>query len=226
MRMSKLFIAVIAGIIIIAVTTYPRQKVNSSDNILDKQVKAVNLEQVTAGQAALNTLLGANMAGGVAEVQDCSGQTSYTFTPVESSLRGILDSIVSLAPQYRWEIKDNVINFIPRDDELQFLAVHISKLDINQVGSPNEALTQLLATPEVQNAQRNLGPRSVQGGTYPFCPQCPAKEIKKFSVSLKNVTVREALNAIASAHGSAVWWLSQAQCGESKSFSIRFATKE
>src|SRR4051794_39717098 len=122
MRMSKFFIAIIAGVIIIAVTTYPRPKVNSSDNILDRQVKGAYLENMSTGQAALNTLISAKVPGGIATLQDCNGWQTYTFRPTDTSLRAILETIVSTDPQYTWDVKDDVINFVPLDNEPQFLA--------------------------------------------------------------------------------------------------------
>jgi hypothetical protein len=144
---------------------------------------------------------------------------THIFRPRDSSLRGVLDSIVSTDPRYTWEVKDGVINVLPSNGLPPFFAIRISRFEISQVESPNEALARLLAIPEVQKAHLKLGPRAVQGGTYVFCPGCPPKETKKFSVSLQGVTVREALNAIARAHGSAVWSFRQSECGERKSFS-------
>jgi hypothetical protein len=59
-----------------------------------------------------------------------------------------------------------------------------------------------------------------------FAPQgCPPEGRKKISLSLKGVTFRESLNAIARAHGNAVWRFRQLECGGRKSFSLDFAAK-
>lgn len=223
MKRLKSFIAVIGGLLVIAAANYPNQTEISCDNVLDRQVKGTHLEDVTVGQAVINTLVSAGATGGVAVVQDCNEPMRYTFTPGDSSLRGVLETIVSTDPRYVWEIKDDVINLIPRNGEPSFLIVRVSKLEINQAETPNEALSQLLATPEVRQAQLNLGRRFVQGGIYPFNPQDSVpKEAKKISVNLKDTTVREALNTIARAHGDAVWMLTQGQCNGRKLFSIDF----
>lgn len=163
--------------------------------------------------------------GGVATVSDCNGQVTYAFPLRDPSLRGVLDSIVSTDPLYTWEVKDDVINVLPSDGLPPFFAVRISRFEISHVDTPNEALSKLLALPEVRKAQLNLGRRALQGGVYPFCRGCPPTETKTISVNLKGVTVREALNAISRAHGTAVWKFSQSECSGVKSFSLDFAAK-
>lgn len=225
MKMFKILIAVMSGSLMIATVSHSGQAVNQSKNLLDRQAKGANLQNVMVGQAVVNALLDAGAPGGVARVSDCNESVTHIFRPRDSSLRGVLDSIVSTDPRYTWEVKDDVINVLPSNGLPPFFAIRISRLEISQVESPNEALARLLAIPEVQKAHLKLGPRAVQGGTYVFCPGCPPKETKKISVSLKGVTVRESLNAIARAHGNAVWQFRQSECSGRKSFSLDFAAQ-
>ena len=208
-----------------ATVNYLGQGLDQSSSLLDRQAKGTNLKNVMVGQALVDALLNAGAPGGVVKVSDCNEAVTYSFSPRDSSLRGVLDSIVSTDPRYTWEVKDDVINVIPSNGLPPFLAVRIFRVDILQVESPEEAVSQLLTIPEVHQAQLGLGPRAVQGGGHVFCPGCPPKETKKFSISLKEVTVRESLNAIARAHGNAVWWFRQSECGGRKSFSLDFAAK-
>lgn len=217
--------AVILGSLMMATVSYPGQGLDRSSRLLNRQVKGANLKNVMVGQAVVNALLNADTPGGVANVSDCKGMVTHTFTPRDSSLRGVLDSIVATDPRYTWGVMDGVINVIPRNGLPPFFGVRISKFDAVEVDSPRDALFQLLAMPELRQAKLNLGRHAVQGGAYAFCPECPPKETKKFSVRLKGVTVREALNAIASAHGNAVWSFSQSDCGRQKIFSLDFAGK-
>ncbi len=223
MKMCMILIAVMSASVMVDVVSHTRQAANQSA-LLDRQAKGATLQNVMVDQAVVNALLNAGAPGGVA-VSNCNESMTHNFFPRDSSLRGILDSIVYTDPRFTWEIKDNVINVLPANGLPPFLATRISKFDIPQAESPNEALTKLLALPEMQRAQLNLGPRAVQGGVYVFCPGCPPKEGKKISVSLKDATVRECLNAIASAHGNAVWRFRQSECGGRKSFSLDFAAK-
>ena len=199
---------------------------DQSSGLLDRQAKRANLENVMVGQAVVNALLHAGVPGGVAKVADCNEAVTYSFRPRDYSLRGVLDSIVSTDRRYTWEVKDDVINVIPSNGLPPFLAVRVSRFDLHNTESPEEALSQLLAVPEVKRAQLSLGPRAVQGRVSVFCPQgCPTEETKKISVSLKGATVRESLNAIARAHGNAVWWFRQSECGGRKTFSLDFNSK-
>ena len=218
-----ILIAVMSASVMVAVVSHTRQVANQPA-VLDRQAKGATLQNVMVDQAVVNALLDAGAPGGVAKESGCNEATS-TFSPRDSSLRGVLDSIVSADPRYTWEVKDDVINVLPRHGAPPFLAVRISKFDLHEVESPRAALSQLLAIPEVRRAQVSLGRHAVQGGVHVFCPGCPPGETKKISMSLRDVTVREALNAIARAHGNAVWRFGQRECGGRKSFSLDFAAK-
>src|SRR5258705_11248317 len=190
MKMFKMLIAAILGSLIIATVSRPGQSLDQSSSLLDRQAKGANLENVMVGQAVVNALLDAGVPGGVARLSDCNEAETYNFRPSDSSLRGVLDSIVSTDPRYAWEVEDDVINVIPSNGLPPFLTVRISRFVIPQVESPEEALSQLLAVPEVQKARLTLGSRAVQGRVHVVCPGCPTEETKKISVSLEGVTVR------------------------------------
>jgi hypothetical protein len=226
MNMFKAVIIVIGGLLLTATGVHPSQIVKQSDSFLNRQTKGAHLQNVMVGQAFVNALVNVGAPGGVATVSDCNGQVTYVLTPRDPSLRGVLDSIVSTDPRYTWEVKDDVINVLPSDGLPPFFGARISKFEIFNVATPNEALFQLLAIPEVRQARLKLGRHAVQGGgTHVFCPGCPTKETKKISVNLKGVTVREALNAISRAHGTAVWKFSYWECRGQKSFSLDFAAQ-
>ena len=186
--MFKMLKTVILGSLVIATVNYHGEGLNQSSSLLDRQAKGANLDNVAPGQAAVNALLDADVPGGVARISGCDEAVTDSLRPRDRSLRGVLDSVVSTDPRYTWEIKDDVINVIPRRGLPAFLSVRISKFELAEVESPKEALSQLLAIPEVRQAQLSLGSRAVQGGAHIFCPECPAKEKKTFSVSLNDVT--------------------------------------
>ena len=226
MKMFRKLIALMLGLLVITTVSYSGQNSDRSSSLLDRQAKGANLKDVMVGQAAVNALLDAGVPGGVANVSDCNQPATHSFTPRDSSLRGVLDAIVAIDPLYRWEVKEGAINVIPGDKLPTFLAVRMSRFDIVEVSSPREVVPQLLKVPEVRRAQAGLGRHAVEGRVQPFCPEgCPPNEKKKISMSLKNVTVREALNAVAREHGSAVWWFRQSECGGQKSFSLDFAVR-
>ena len=159
----------------------------------------------------------------------CGSFESRFLNPTNTTLRGVLDAVVSAEPEYYWNVDEAVVNFVPRDNEPLLLRTIVSRLEVREVG-PNEALFQLLALPEVDKVARaELGLHTVTGGAYAFMMDGSKFERKKVSLSLTNVTVLEALNAIARAHGSAVWILvKQDDCGLSnvrKFFDLHFISK-
>jgi len=167
--------------------------------------------------------------GGIAVRSYCGGFESRFIKPADATLRAVLDEVVSAEPAYSWNVDEGVVNFVPRDNEPLFLRTVVSKLEVREA-EPNEVLYQLLALPEVDKVARvELGLHTVTGGPYAFKMDGSELERKKLSLSLTNVTVREALNAIARAHGSAVWILvTQEDCGLSKGrkfFDLHFISK-
>src|SRR5690349_5679909 len=53
-------------------------------------------------------------------------QKQITVQLVRVSLKTVLDSIIAQAPVYRWELKDGVINFVPRIGRDPFLQTLLS----------------------------------------------------------------------------------------------------
>ena len=205
------------------------QKVTDSTDILNRPMGGVQLSNRTSPDILAHALINAGVAGGIAMRSYCGGFKSRFLSPTSSTLRGVLDAVVSAEPEYSWNVDEQVINFVPRDNEPLFLRSMVSRLEVREA-EPNEALYQLLALPEVDKVVRvELGLHTVTGGPYAFTMDGRKHERKKVSLSLTNVTVREALNAIARAHGSAVWILiKQEDCGLSngrKFFDLHFISK-
>jgi hypothetical protein len=185
----------------------------------------VNLDGVTTPDAVAQALLETRVPGGITALYYCGGFPTRSFKPSNSSLRAVLDAVVSSDPNYSWRLHDGAVNLVPRNIRINFLETHIPKLELKHVKTPDEALNKLMALPEVQRQwQSELGGRLVEGGAYAFGLNATVASEKTFSIALNNATVAEALNAIAKAHGVAVWVLVKNECsnGGRKSFSIKF----
>lgn len=205
------------------------QKVTNSSDILNRPTRGLRLNNRTTPDILAQALINADVPGGIAVRSRCGGFESRFLNPTDATLRGILDAVVSAEPDHFWNVDDGVVNFVPRDNEPLLLRSMVSRLEV-RAAEPNEALSQLLALPEVNKAARfELGLRTVTGGPYAFMIDGSKPERKKLSLSLTNVTVREALNSIARAHGSAVWILvKQEDCDLSKPgkfFTLHFISK-
>jgi hypothetical protein len=183
--------------------------------------------------------------GGIAVRQYCGGIQYYSVKPADSSLGALLDAAVSVEPGYNWTVDNGVVNFIPHYDKSLFLWTKVTKLEIKDVVTLNAALSELFALPEVAEAGRFGNRLASITQSYPYgrvdgscgstdqgkestctLSAMPEPEKRKFSLRLANVTVLEALNAIARLHGRAVWVLvDHQQCGaadDQKFFTLDF----
>ncbi|MGH9963033.1 MAG: hypothetical protein ACREBC_38940, partial [Pyrinomonadaceae bacterium] len=102
--------------------------------------------------------------------------------------------------------------------EPELLGTRINKFYSKRVSSASYALSQLLALPEVTKAMNDLdlkpGVVLVKSLSRPHPP--------KFSVRQDGGTLRQALNAIARAHGREVWQYIETHCDGSNEIVITF----
>lgn len=203
------------------------QRVKEQDRLLGKALVNVNLRNTTVNDALAQALRGAGMPGGIVMTRDCEQIRTHSLTPLKPSLRALLDAIVSAEPGYTWELNQGVVNLLPRDGGSPFLKTVIPRLEIRDAANLDDALEELLSAPEVQSqAGRYLGSRLIQGRVYGFSLQGQRVNAgMKLSLSAKNITVREALNKLASAHGTAVWLFIQSKCDGRRIYSIDFVSK-
>ena len=207
-------------VIMPALSSQPRSK--------DPLTQAVNikLDRVNTPDAVSQALLDAGVPGGITVLHYCGGFPTRSIKPSNNSVRGVLDAVVATDPSYSWSLDKGAVNLTPRNTKIHFLETRVSKLEMQELKTPDEALNRLMELPEVQRkAKSELGSRSVEGFAYAFPTNAEGAERKKtFSIALKDTTVAEALNAIGKAYGSAVWVLVKNECnnGGQKNYSIKF----
>jgi hypothetical protein len=180
---------------------------------------------VTTREALLEVLRSQGVPGGIVMLSQCDEPPRHR-RPSGSSLHELLNSIVAADPQYQWQIESRAVNLTPNGYVSVFLEVRIARFRAANVRTPNEALGKLFETPEVQKAMTDpaIGSRLLRGGIGYYDPNPDASgSIKTFSVSRNSVTVREALNAIASAHGRAMWTHRENNCRGVHSFELDFS---
>jgi hypothetical protein len=165
--------------------------------------------------------------GGITVLHYCGGFPTRSIKPSNNSVRGVLEAVVATDPSYSWRLDDGAVNLTPRNTKLHFLETRVSRLELKEVKTPDEALNILMQLPEVQRQAKNeLGSRLVEGFAYAFSTNATGESQREdtLSMELNNTTVAEALNAIAKAYRNAVWVLVKNECnnGGRKSFSIKF----
>jgi hypothetical protein len=196
-----------------------------SEQALQRRVGLPELVNLPTTSIVVRGLSTAGVPGGIVKVPACEERARAVFTSQGATLRNVLDSAVSSDPEYLWDVEEGVVNLLPRGGEPSFLKLRVRQFKAEEVGTLNEALDQLLATPEVRRGVQDpaLGVQVFRGGLGYYGSDESGG--RKFSVSVENATVREALNAIVRAQGKAVWAYTQQQCNGTKSFSIDFLVR-
>lgn len=214
--------------LIIATLAYGNQTSTNSSikQLVNRQVPVITQSNITSSSSFKRALVAAKAPGGIAVAPSCGTPLRYTLTPSGSSLHDVLEAIIAADPQYRWEVEGGVVNLVPHGGVPAFLNIRIAKFEVETAGGVNEVLVQLLATPEVRKGVDGLSASSrlLRGGLgyFEIGKESEEGNVQKLSINLKNVTVYEALNAIAKAHGNAIWSYTEHRCG-SDAFSLDFS---
>ena len=190
----------------LAIRSQNRTEPNS---ILNRRTANVQLRDTNLVNALTDALRQVGIPGGIAVSYYCGGFENHLLKPPDDTLRSLLDAAVAAESEYTWTVDNGVVNVVPGYDDPRFLETIIPKLEINEAETTFDALGKLMALPEVsKQATLELGIQTFGGsiGGYPNSSRT------KISLSLSNVTVREALNAIARARGNGVWLLVNQEC--------------
>ena len=212
------FVLVVSAI---SVTGQTGQLSQSSvdESILERQVPGASLEYLATKAAFHSTLGRTRTAGGMARIAGCEEDTfKQSWNPLNAPLRQVLDSIVEADPRFRWQVEEGVVNLLPASGEPPLLGVRISDFHVENVAEASDALSKLLALPEVKRRMSDL--RLKHGLNIFVSPSQPRP--KEFSVSCKGVTLREALNSIARAQGRAIWQYTEIRCDGKNEVIIKF----
>jgi len=197
--------------------------------ILGRQVRMTYPDRVTITYAFMRVLSDARVPGGLVTVSNCGEEVEHTLTPAGSSLRDVLDSIVSVAPLSRWQLEDGVVNLVPVKGEPPLLNLRLAEFNVKNATTVFDALNRLLTLPDVQKRMAELHVSEVRtevGLTNLKQPGSGTNEDRQgFTVHCKSATVREALNAIVRAHGYAVWAYRERHCNGRADYRIDFLAR-
>ncbi len=124
----------------------------------------------------------------------------FWVPPATFTVRDCLDRIMRWMPRYRWVIEEGVINILPKPGEEYTengknpLDWVIKKLEIKHLNS-SAARHPIMKAAGLENYYLRHG-YDYAGGLH---------TCRYVDLSLRNVTVREALNRVAKADGKALW---------------------
>ena len=148
-------------------------------------------------------------------VVGCQEDPRRHWNPQGESLAQVLNEMTAVDKSYRWEVQDGVINLLPTAGEPPLLKTQLSEFRIES-NSSLTALSQLKTKPQIRGAMQDLGLQ--EGITLISYSPLPTA----FSVQFKGGTLRQALNAIAVAHGTDVWDYQEIRCGKREELIISF----
>lgn len=117
-----------------------------------------------------------------------------------ATVKEILDALCNADPRYTWAKDGSTVNIYPRDtieDSSYLLNRRLSKLDVKNITDIQQgllAIARQLPAPVEQIAHAQIG----GDASYPSQP---------WSVTLENVTVRQAVNRLAEHMGAHDAWL-------------------
>jgi hypothetical protein len=189
---------------------------NSFQNVLERAVFSDHERSFTTPEAFHASLNRARVPGGMVTVSGCQTNTpAKSWNPQGQPLGQVLNEIVGVDRNYRWEIQDGAINLLPASGEPLLLQTHVGEFSI-KTKSSLDALNQLQQRAEVKEGMSNV---QLKGGLAIIMY---SRSPTEFSVQFKGGTLRQALNAIAVSSGSDVWDYSEVHCGQRNEVSIRF----
>lgn len=177
------------GVAILLATPLIGRAAPAENKFLDASIESF---EVPAGLNPLSKLCPAINAACGAEVNfdDLPEETTSQLVLTKTSPRKVLDEVVRRHPNYRWVVRDGVINLEPRianaDDYLS------KKLDVVSI----RGVSSLKAALDVLNQS---------GIPFGFQPAGRQGKYARINLELKNASVREVLNAIAKLDGQLLW---------------------
>jgi hypothetical protein len=167
-------------------------------------------------------ILRSGAPGGAVITQGCAEPSDNIVRFQGSTLREVLDDIVTADPDYGWEVKDGVVNLIPAKGVPDLLTLRIGAFDTGDATSVTTAKTFLFALPEVRKRAAELGfDQAIFGsGFSAMVPGAPPPNL--LNVRLQDVTLLEALNALVRAHKHGLWVYREIHCNSTNHFDINF----
>jgi hypothetical protein len=184
--------------------------------------------RISITNAMTMALSSAGVAGEIVIVAGCGDDPTYELHPTGPTLRDALNAIVAADPQYIWRLDGRVVNVTPQRGPIALLSTRIRELNVRNAHSVEEALTEILGRPEVRKRvqELNLTRGFMRAGPSDLArPGEPPLIQPSYNLSIKNATVQKALNAIARAHGKAVWQYRESRCNGKTEFQIEFLVR-
>jgi hypothetical protein len=181
-------------------------------------------ESLPAFSAFQGALLMSGVPGGVAFMEGCPNQQVPMVHPRGTTLREVLNSITAGDSAYAWKMREGVVNLEPSSGLPALLMTHLNIYYSRDVTDAVAAVTLLSSSPEVTRAATKLGlAQNVLGPGLGSIAQGPPSPTQPLGIRLHDVTLVDALDAIARANKHGVWTYRETHCGSVHQFNVSFA---
>lgn len=154
-------------------------------------------------------------------MEGCADEPKRVVHPHGTTLRQVLDSIISADSQYVWRARKGVVNLEPVKGVPALLTTHLKAYDSGDLTDAISAVSLLSSLPEVAQAAATHG--LTQNALGPGLGAGPPSPQKTLELRLHDLTLLDALNTIARANKHGVWTYRETLCGSVHQFNISFA---
>jgi hypothetical protein len=191
----------------------------------------VLVEDQRLGFIFLGVLHGTGLHGGFVERTGCSGVLPKGRLQINqgATVRQAMDALVAANPGYQWELKDDVVNLMPRGGA-PLLDTRIAKFQMDAtVLAVGAVLQDLLRLPEVREREAALGLKGGihagpggGGGGIEIHP-VPRKPVP-VHVNLQNLSLQEAFNKVVGISPDGGWIYRETDCNGAKTYIVEMAS--
>ncbi len=198
-------------------------KLGTDDELLSRPVANRGPSAASVDLAFETAMLGSRTPGGAAITEGCPQPSESAVRFRGTTLREVLDDIVTAHPDYVWAVREGVVDLVPAIGVPDLLKLQIPAYDSGDATSLATAGTYLLALPVVRERAEEMGFSLAAFGSGPIAVvpgALPARRL--FNVQLRDMTLLEALNALVRANGRGIWIYHQTYCKSEKNFQVQF----
>jgi hypothetical protein len=192
--------------------------------LLTRPVANLGPSPLSVSHAIQTAILGSGTSGGEVIMQGCEEPSDNAVRFRGNTLREVLDAIVRADPDYRWEVKDGVVNLLPAKGIPELLRFRIGTFDSGDATDAITAGAFLAFLPEVRQRAAELGFDGAISGSAlgSITPGPPPPPPPKLGVHLQDMTLLDALNALVRANKRGVWIYREIHCDSTKHYDINF----
>jgi hypothetical protein len=195
-------------------------------DILSRHV-SLDASPKTSSDAVSSLLAKAHTPGGMVSIYSgCQRPLPQVFSLFETNLKQGLDYVATVDATRSWIYADGVVLVGVKRANGTILNTVISDIEIR----PNDALSlstqRLVHSPEVLNSIQRLGLEEITPELgFGQIPKNPVAIETRQPTQLHQITLMNALNALALMKGTAVWEYEQFACNERTSFRLNWTVK-